>query len=148
MASFGKVLALAFFHLVISGVRCTCCLWLQLVPPVGLYAFVSTPGRSALFWQDLCADGCGIAWLLGAYGTQKDPIPDAPMILFSLVIHLWTVIAEKVEISPPYPQVKALLGHQLSPGGLCTGMAMLCADGSECGMLPGAYGDQKKVFSY
>ena len=36
LVSVGKILMFAFYHLVISGVICSCCLWLELVPPVGL----------------------------------------------------------------------------------------------------------------
>ena len=38
----------AFFPLVISGVGCSSCLWLELVPPVILLASVSTPGSPSL----------------------------------------------------------------------------------------------------
>jgi hypothetical protein len=44
MVSVSKILTFAFHHLVISGVRCPSCLWLELVPPVILLASVSTPG--------------------------------------------------------------------------------------------------------
>ena len=43
-----KILTFAFCHLVISGVSCSSCLWLDLVPPVILLASVSTPGSPAL----------------------------------------------------------------------------------------------------
>ena len=43
-----KILRFAFHHLVISGVRCSSCLWLELVPPVILLASVSTPGSPTL----------------------------------------------------------------------------------------------------
>jgi hypothetical protein len=36
LPSVGKILESAICHLVISGVRCSCCLWLELVPPVDL----------------------------------------------------------------------------------------------------------------
>jgi hypothetical protein len=37
-----KILMFAFCHLVISGVRCSSCLWPELVPPVILLSSVST----------------------------------------------------------------------------------------------------------
>lgn len=37
-------------HLVISGVRCSRCVWLELFLTVSLLVFVSTPGRLALSW--------------------------------------------------------------------------------------------------
>ena len=38
----------AFRHLVTSGVRCSSCLWLELVPPVNLLTSVSTTGSPTL----------------------------------------------------------------------------------------------------
>ena len=40
----------AFYHLVISGVSFSKCLWLELVPPVNLLATVSTPRSPTLSW--------------------------------------------------------------------------------------------------
>ena len=34
LVSVNKILTFAFHHLVISGVRCSSCLWLKIVPPV------------------------------------------------------------------------------------------------------------------
>jgi hypothetical protein len=48
LVSVSKILTFAFCHLVISGVSCYSCLWLELVPPVILLAFVSRPGSIAL----------------------------------------------------------------------------------------------------
>lgn len=42
-------------------VRCSCYLSLELVPPVGLLACVSTPGGPALSWRKLCIEGPGTA---------------------------------------------------------------------------------------
>ena len=42
------ILTFAFCHLVISGVSCYSCVWLELVPPVILLASVSIPRRPAL----------------------------------------------------------------------------------------------------
>ena len=50
LVSFSKILTFAFHHLVISGVSCHSCLWLELVPPVILLASVSRPGSVALSW--------------------------------------------------------------------------------------------------
>jgi hypothetical protein len=41
---------LAFRYLVISGVSCYSCLWLELVPQVIMLATISRPGRLALSW--------------------------------------------------------------------------------------------------
>jgi hypothetical protein len=43
LVSVSKILMFAFHHLVISGVRFSSCLWLELVPPVILLASVSSP---------------------------------------------------------------------------------------------------------
>ena len=48
LVSFSKILTFAFHHLVISGVSCHSCLWLELVPPVIMLASVSSPGSLAL----------------------------------------------------------------------------------------------------
>jgi hypothetical protein len=50
LVSVGKILSFAFHHLVISGVRYSRCLWLELVSPVILLASVNTPGRPSLYW--------------------------------------------------------------------------------------------------
>jgi hypothetical protein len=51
----------AFYHLVISGVRCSSCLWLELVHPVSLLAFVSTPDRDQLSPESLGSEHSLIA---------------------------------------------------------------------------------------
>ena len=43
-----RVLLLPFCHLVISGVSCYSCLWLELVPQVIMLASISRPGRLVL----------------------------------------------------------------------------------------------------
>ena len=48
LVSVSKILTFAFRHLVISGVSCYSCLWLELVPQVILLASISKPGRLAL----------------------------------------------------------------------------------------------------
>ena len=45
LVSVSKILTSAFHHLVISGISCYSCLWLQLVPPVILLDSISRPGR-------------------------------------------------------------------------------------------------------
>ena len=45
MVSVSKILMFAFRHLVISGVSCYSCLWLELVPLVIMLASISRPGR-------------------------------------------------------------------------------------------------------
>ena len=48
LVSVSKILMFAFRHLVISGVSCYSCLWLELVPQVIMLASISRPGRLAL----------------------------------------------------------------------------------------------------
>jgi hypothetical protein len=48
LVSVSKILTFAFSHLVISGVSCYSCLWLELVPPMILLASIGRPGRLAL----------------------------------------------------------------------------------------------------
>jgi hypothetical protein len=43
--SVSKIITFTFLHLVISGVSCYSCLWLELVPQVILLASISRPGR-------------------------------------------------------------------------------------------------------
>jgi hypothetical protein len=50
LVSVSKILTFAFRHLLISGVRCSSCLWLGLVPLVILLPSVSTPGSPTLSW--------------------------------------------------------------------------------------------------
>jgi hypothetical protein len=50
LVSVSKILTFAFRHLVISGVSCYSCLWLELVSPVIRLASVSRPGSPALSW--------------------------------------------------------------------------------------------------
>jgi hypothetical protein len=45
---FCKILLFAFHHLVISGVRCSSCLWLELVPPVILLPLAVLESHSLL----------------------------------------------------------------------------------------------------
>ena len=56
LVSVSKILTFAFRHLVISGVRCSSCLWLELVPPVILLASDSTPGSPTLSPQSLWSE--------------------------------------------------------------------------------------------
>jgi hypothetical protein len=48
LVSVSKILMFAFHHLLISGVSCFSCLWLELAPLVILVASISRPGRLAL----------------------------------------------------------------------------------------------------
>jgi hypothetical protein len=50
LVSVSKILTFAFRHLIISGVNCYSCLWLELVPLMILFASISRPGRLALSW--------------------------------------------------------------------------------------------------
>ena len=73
LVSVSKILMFAFHHLVISGVRCSSCLWLELVPSVILLASLSTPWRQALLWQGRCTEvWCSVlppGWGLRPEGT-------------------------------------------------------------------------------
>jgi hypothetical protein len=48
LVSVSKILTFAFCHLVISGVSCCSCLWLDLVPQVFMLASISRSLRLAL----------------------------------------------------------------------------------------------------
>ena len=48
LISVSKILKFAFCHLLISGVSCYSCLWLELVPQVFMLASISRHGRLAL----------------------------------------------------------------------------------------------------
>ena len=48
LVSVSKILIFALCHLIVSGVRCSSCLWLGLVPPASLLASVSAPGSPTL----------------------------------------------------------------------------------------------------
>ena len=50
LVSVSKILSFACHHLVISGVKCSSCLWLEPFPPMRLLATGSIHGRTALFW--------------------------------------------------------------------------------------------------
>lgn len=50
LVSVSKILTFVFHHLIISDVRCSCCLWLEPIPAVILLASVSTPGSPTLSW--------------------------------------------------------------------------------------------------
>jgi hypothetical protein len=70
--SVSKILTVDFWHLVISSVRCSSCLWLELVPPVILLAcqhsgqsnsLLSPCGQSTLCMQALFLQGrCTEVW--------------------------------------------------------------------------------------
>jgi hypothetical protein len=50
LVSVSKILMFAFHHLLISGVSCYSCLWLELIPTFILLASVSTPGSLTFSW--------------------------------------------------------------------------------------------------
>jgi hypothetical protein len=65
------MLNFAFGHLLISGVSCYSCLWLEPVPPVILLASVSSPGSPALFWVSVVrVISSGQAFLLQGRCTE------------------------------------------------------------------------------
>jgi hypothetical protein len=59
----------AFHHLVISGVSCYSCLWLELVPQLIMLASISRPGRPALSWVSVfrVLASCSLAWKVPRY---------------------------------------------------------------------------------
>jgi hypothetical protein len=82
LVSVAYVLALAFCHLVISGVNWSCCLWLWLVPPGCLC--VSTPGRPILSWKNLGIDSCDTGSALEYRQKSEGSCPQ--LILGSFVL--------------------------------------------------------------
>ena len=65
------------------------------------------------------------SWVQMVY--RKDPVPAAPLFLDPLsswLALLQTVIGKKVAILPLSPEMKALLGEWLSPGGTSAQRAM------------------------
>ena len=58
-----------------SSVSWSCCLWLKFIPPVGLLACVTTPGRPALFWQGLCTEVCGLVPVPGCRWLPEGSCP-------------------------------------------------------------------------
>ena len=61
----------AFHHVIISGVRCSSCLWLELVPSVILLASVSTPGSPTLSWVPVVRALSSGKLSCGKGGTQR-----------------------------------------------------------------------------
>jgi hypothetical protein len=62
LVSVSKILTFAFCHLVIPGVNCYSCLWLELVPLVIQLASISRPGRLALVVRVLSAGKLSSCW--------------------------------------------------------------------------------------
>jgi hypothetical protein len=71
LVSVSKILLFAFHHLVISGVRCSSCLWLELISPVILLASVSTPGSPTLSWIPVVRELCASKLSSGREGAQR-----------------------------------------------------------------------------
>jgi hypothetical protein len=99
-----KFLTFAFHNLVISGVRCYSSFWLELVPPVILLAFVSTPGSPTLSWVPVVralsagkfSSGMEDTERSGAHSaswmkmkTQKDPVQEALLLLRPTCSPIW-----------------------------------------------------------
>jgi hypothetical protein len=70
LVSVSNILIFAFCHLVISGVRCSNCLWLELVLSVILLASVNTPGSPVLSWVPVVRALCRQALLLQGRCTE------------------------------------------------------------------------------
>ena len=118
LISVGNIPTFAFYHLVISGVSWSCCLWWVLVPPVGLQACLSTVSvllghwkevrgiltsragsqltlcRAVLPWQDWCTKDHGAAQSLGAGGAQMDPAV-LPLLVPASWLYLTTQSLER-----------------------------------------------------
>ena len=87
------VLALASCHLIISGISWSHCFWVELVPPVSLWAChlrcVSSTGTPALPGWDLGMDSCGTGLVLEHRWNWKDPVPSCsvfPVLCGLLVV--------------------------------------------------------------
>ena len=99
LVSVSNILKFAFHHLVMSGVRCSSYLWLELVPPMILIASVSIPGSSTLSWvlvirvlfagKLFCCRKVhrglelrSASWLM--MKAQRDPVQEALLFLWPL----------------------------------------------------------------
>jgi hypothetical protein len=98
LVSVSKILMFAFHHLVISGVRCSSCLWLELVPSVSQKDCVSTPGRPALSWQDQCTEDWGSALPPGWRWRPCRPVSEKLCCFCGLHSPVLTCLRETPEI--------------------------------------------------
>jgi hypothetical protein len=121
LVSAAYVLALASCHLVISGVSWSCCLWLWLFPPASLC--VNTPQRPVLSQRNLGIESCGKGSIPGHRPKPKGSCPW--LFLDSCVLRaLGSSLKTEVVVLPVLTIVLALLGDQLSPGGIWAGRAV------------------------
>jgi hypothetical protein len=93
LVSVSKILTFVFSHLLISGVSCYSCLWLEIVPPVILLASISRPGRLDLSCVSVvrvlsvgklfsCREGAQISGIRTCLlaedeGPETVPVPEA-----------------------------------------------------------------------
>jgi hypothetical protein len=71
LISISKIFMFSFHHLVIYGIRCSSCLWQELVPPVNLLVSVSTPGSPTLSWVPRLGAFSSGKLSSGREGTQR-----------------------------------------------------------------------------
>jgi hypothetical protein len=108
LVSVSKILTFAFCHLVISGISCYSCLWLELVSPVILLASVSRAGSLALSWVlvvrvlsadklSSCRESTQISGvqtcLLTEYEGPKQGLSQKMCCLCSLHAHLYRLVS-------------------------------------------------------
>jgi hypothetical protein len=98
----------AFCHLVISGVSCYSCCWLELVLLMILLVSISRPGRLALCRESLLLQGRCIDILLSdlppgrRWSPETGPVPEAVL--------LWPV-TEAVSLCSPHSHLHRLVSE-------------------------------------
>jgi hypothetical protein len=132
LVSVAYALALVSGHLVISGVRWSCSLWLWLVPPVSLYA--STPGRPVLSRKYLGMDRCGSGSAQGADVNWKDPVPSCSLV--PVTWWLWVDPSWARNLSRSGVLICALRCIS-TPGRPALSQWDLCTESCESGSAPG-----------
>jgi hypothetical protein len=113
LVSVSKILSFAFCHLVISGVVCSSCLWLELIPPVILLGSVSTTGSPTLSWVPVvralsagkhssCREGAQRSGsqlgLLAEDEGGSDPVQEALLLLLPVHALLSWLVSERPRI--------------------------------------------------
>jgi hypothetical protein len=139
LVSFSKILMFAFHHLVISGVSFySCCLWLELVPPVISLASVSSPNSPALSWVSVVKyslagklSSCTEVWRSDLppgwrWRPETGPVPGDVLPLQSarslfavceLTCADWSLRGPGPKMAPsPVQTVRVLPGRHLSSG--------------------------------
>ena len=119
LISLSNIPTFAFCHLVISGVSCSCCHWLVLVPTVCLQACLSTPGCLALPWHRVlwCCPVPGCRW---GSGGPRPKWSYTWIFLVFLAAPVCSVTGTKMGVSPlneglpinvGFPDCYSLLSH-------------------------------------